>query len=80
MSLDRFTNAPPAGAAALNVTVPVETLPPVNVAGLRVTDNNGDGTGVTVNCAVCVTPKFPEMVIGVELATAVVVIVNVALV
>jgi hypothetical protein len=34
--LNRVTTAPPAGAAALRVTVPVDDPPPVTEAGLRV--------------------------------------------
>jgi hypothetical protein len=36
--LERVTVAPPAGAAALSVTVPTEVLPPVTAAGDRLTD------------------------------------------
>ena len=35
---DRFTTAPPLGAAALSVTVPVEDVPPVTVTGLTAPD------------------------------------------
>jgi hypothetical protein len=46
------TTAPPLGAAALSVTVPVDVLPPVTVAGLSVTEL---GTGAsTVRPAFCV--------------------------
>ena len=47
LSLDRFISNPPAGAAAFNVTVPVELVtPPVTLAGFRLTAvMNG---GVTV--------------------------------
>src|SRR5437899_3845392 len=34
--LDRLTTAPPLGAAALSVTVPVDELPPVTLDGLIV--------------------------------------------
>ena len=34
--LDRVTTTPPAGAAPLNVTVPVEAFPPTTDVGLRV--------------------------------------------
>jgi hypothetical protein len=36
--LDSTTTAPPAGAAALSVTVPCEELPPVILVGLSVID------------------------------------------
>ena len=39
--LDRLTTAPPLGAAALNVTVPVDELPPVTLDGLSVSDVKG---------------------------------------
>ncbi len=38
--LDSVTTAPPLGAAALRVTVPVEELPPTAVAGLTVTEES----------------------------------------
>ena len=52
--LDSETTAPPLGAAALSVTVPVEALPPVTVDGLRVSEESVGG--VTVSAADCVTP------------------------
>jgi hypothetical protein len=40
------TTAPPVGAGALNVTVPVEEAPPTTLAGLTVTaDSAGAGAG-----------------------------------
>ena len=36
--LESATAAPPAGAAALRVTVPVEGAPPVTLVGLRLTE------------------------------------------
>ena len=50
------TLAPPVGAAPLNVTVPVEELPPVTVAGLTETDDKGtaEAAGFTVKVAVFV--------------------------
>ncbi len=36
-SLERLTGAPPLGASALSVTVPVEGEPPVTLVGLTVT-------------------------------------------
>lgn len=56
--LDSATVAPPAGAALVSVTVPVDEVPPVTLVGLSVnTDSDaGGGTGVTVIVAVLVTP------------------------
>lgn len=52
------TTAPPLGAAALNVTVPVEELPPVTLVGLSETvESVGplDPDGLIVSVALCVT-------------------------
>ena len=48
--LVRVTLAPPVGAAPLNVTVPVEELPPVTVAGFTATDDKDtvEAAGFTV--------------------------------
>jgi hypothetical protein len=57
LELDSVTTAPPAGAAAVNVTVPVAGLPPTIVDGATLTDVSAAATGgVTVNAAVLVTP------------------------
>jgi hypothetical protein len=40
------TTVPPLGAAAVNVTVPVEDVPPTTVAGLRLTADNDVEVGV----------------------------------
>jgi hypothetical protein len=48
------TSAPPAGAAPLNVTVPVDELPPTTVAGLNEADVTVTGfavAGFTVTTA-----------------------------
>jgi hypothetical protein len=51
--LDRLTAAPPLGAAPLRVTVPVEEVPPVTVAGLKLSAPTvGRGGGFTVSVAV----------------------------
>ncbi len=48
------TTAPPLGAAALNVTVPWDVLPPLTLVGFRERALNAGG--VTVSVAVFVTP------------------------
>jgi len=53
--LESATSAPPAGAATLSVTVPVEEVPPVTVVGLRVTEEMLTD-GITVRVAVLVVP------------------------
>jgi len=50
------TAIPPAGAVAVNVTVPVELVPYITVAGLTLTELSAAGAGVTVSPAVCVDP------------------------
>ena len=55
------TTLPPEGAAEDSVTVPVDELPPVTVAGLTDTDARvGELAvpGVTVNPAVCPIPTL----------------------
>ena len=58
--LESMTVAPPAGAGALSVTVPVEVCrPPITLVGLSVSDESvagGGGVGATVIEAVLVTP------------------------
>ena len=56
--LESVTVAPPAGAGALNVTVPVEDCrPPTTVDGFRLNDERvGSGGDVTVREAALVTP------------------------
>ena len=53
--LESVTVAPPAGAAALRVTVPVEVLPAVTLLGLRLTEERVVA-GITVSHAPPVTP------------------------
>ena len=52
------TTAPPAGAADVKVTVPVEALPPVTLVGLSDTafSEAGGGGGVTARTALIVAP------------------------
>jgi hypothetical protein len=56
--LESVTCAPPAGAGALKVTVPVEDpKPPTTPVGFSVNEETvGSGTGVTVSEAVLLTP------------------------
>ena len=56
--LESVTCAPPAGAAALSVTVPVEDCaPPVTLVGLNVSEETvGRGGGVTVSEADWLVP------------------------
>jgi hypothetical protein len=71
--LESVTRAPPAGAGALSVTVPVEDCkPPITLVGLSVSDVRvGSGAGVTVSEALLLTPpKDPEMLTVVEAPTA----------
>jgi hypothetical protein len=51
--LESVTSAPPEGAAPLNLTVPVEPLPPITLVGLSATDDKV-ADGVTVKIALCV--------------------------
>jgi hypothetical protein len=82
--LKRETRAPPLGAGALSVTVPEEGDPPTTLVGLSESDvrvGPGGGCGVTVREAVCVTPALEaEITTDVELAEAMVVIWNAAVV
>lgn len=78
------TAAPPLGAAALMVTVPVEELPPTTLVGLKATvESVAAPGGVTVNTAVCVFcvmgPGTAVISTAVEAATEVVVMVKLAL-
>jgi FlaG/FlaF family flagellin (archaellin) len=55
--LDNETTAPPVGAGALRVTVPVDVLPPTTLVGLSVNELNCTAvTVVTVKVAVLVVP------------------------
>ena len=81
--LESVTPNPPAGAADVNVTVPCTDVPPVTLVGLTETADSeaGGGGGVTVSVAVLAAPPYaPVIVTAVEALTALVVMVNVALV
>jgi len=54
--LESVTTAPPADAVALRITVPLEGLPPVTLAGLRLTEARVVDAGSTVSTADLVTP------------------------
>jgi len=55
--LESATCAPPDGAAALRVTVPVDDCaPPVTLVGFSVSEETVTGGGVTVSIAVRVVP------------------------
>ena len=80
--LETRTSAPPAGAGALSVTVPVEDCsPPTTLEGFKVRVwrvGGGGGAGVTVSEADLVAPLYvARMVIAVDAATALVETVNV---
>jgi hypothetical protein len=76
--LDKFTTAPPAGAALLSVTLPVEEAPPITVTGVVVTELTT--ADVTVKLADCVPLKDAEIVKEVSDPTELVVTVNVPVV
>lgn len=50
--LESETKAPPAGAAAVKVTVPVEDVPPVTLVGFRTTEESAaEADGAMVRAA-----------------------------
>jgi len=55
LSSARVTTAPPVGAGALNVTVPVEELPPTTLVGFSDTADRAAAAGLTVSTAVLLT-------------------------
>jgi hypothetical protein len=60
--LESVTCAPPAGAGPLSVTVPVEDIPPITLAGLSVSEETvGRGGGVTLRIMVVVCVKVPDV-------------------
>src|SRR5207244_2106134 len=79
--LESSTCAPPVSAGPLSVTVPVEGDPPVTLVGFSVSDERGGRGGAWRGReAVLVTPAYDaEMVTGVDVVTALVLTVNVAL-
>ena len=57
LELDSVSVAPPAGAGAVNVAVPVAEVPPTTLVGFKASVASvGGGTGVTVSALVRVTP------------------------
>jgi hypothetical protein len=50
--LERATTAPPVGAAALSVTVPVEPAPPTTLVGAKTTEETVTAGGLIVSDAV----------------------------
>lgn len=79
--LESRTCAPPAGAGPFSVTVPVDAPrgPPITLVGFRVSEDTIGGS--TVSVAVCVPPpNDAEMVTVVDVATALVVSVKLAVV
>src|SRR5258708_12337903 len=71
--LESATVAPPAGAARLSVTVPVEEFPPVTLVGFSESDERvggGGGAGITVTDPDLSAPLLvPEIVTVLEAAT-----------
>jgi len=49
------TMAPPVGAGAVRVMVPIEPVPPMTAVGLTLTELRAAGTGLTVKVAVWFT-------------------------
>jgi mannose/fructose-specific phosphotransferase system component IIA len=80
--LERETAAPPVGAAALKVRVPVTDVPPVTLAGFTLTDDRATlVAGVIVSAAVLLTPlQVAVRVAETEDVTELVATVNVAVV
>ena len=54
--LESVTSTPPAGAAEVSVTVPVDVAPPTTAVGLIATAERA-AAGFTVNVAVLLTPE-----------------------
>jgi hypothetical protein len=79
LSSDKVTRAPPAGAGLLRTTVPVEELPPGTLAGLIDRDES-TGEPMAREAVRVTPPKVAETVAVVEVPTATVVTVKVAVV
>src|ERR1700757_1629155 len=63
LPLESATTAPPEGAAAVRVTVPVELFPPPTLVGLRVSELSVKLVGaLTVSAALGVVPYVAEIV------------------
>src|SRR5262245_40758032 len=75
------TVAPPAGAAAVRVTVPVDGVPPVTLAGLTAMAESATAAtgGFTFRTTERVAPRAAVIVTGVEAVTEAVVTVKVVL-
>src|SRR5881392_4273564 len=79
--LASITTAPPAGAAAPSVTLPVLPAVPLTAAGLTLTPTSPAAGGFTVSVAVLATPlRVAVMVTAVTAVTALLVIAKVAVV
>jgi hypothetical protein len=78
--LDRVTTAPPAGAAALRVTVPVDVPPPPTLVGRRLIDVSVGVPGVTEAARIGSRHRRPEIVTVVDVVTALFATANVAVV
>src|SRR3990172_9923934 len=78
LSVDSATSAPPAGAGPFKLTVPVEEVPPVTLAGL--TETAESTGGLIVRVVFWVPLKLPVMVAEVTAPTALVFTENVAVV
>jgi len=55
LSLLNATSAPPVGAGAVRVMVPIEPVPPMTAVGFTLTELRAAGTGLTVRIAVWFT-------------------------
>jgi hypothetical protein len=79
--LTSLTTAPPEGALALSVTVPVELLPPIKLVGFRVSEERLTDAGVMVREAWAeLDPRVAVIPAVVVALTACVLIPNLALV
>ena len=75
------TQSPPAGAAAVSVTVPVDDVPPATEVGLSDNEDSDAVAGLIVSDAVLFTPLQAAVIVEVvDDVTVVVVTLNVAVV